>query len=79
MRGFGLGFTNPLGTERVLDVCLCLGCSGVDGVGEEWIGGLDQVLEGLVVLCLCELAACNHRDSSSACRLCRLEPTSGTI
>ena len=22
MRGFGLGFTNPVGTGRVLDVCL---------------------------------------------------------
>ena len=37
------------------DVCLCLGCSGVGGVGEEWIWGFDQVLEGWVVLCLCEL------------------------
>ena len=55
MRGLGLGFTNPLGTARVLDVCLCLGCSGVGGAGEEWIGGLDQVLEGWMVVYLCEL------------------------
>ena len=25
MRGLALGFTNPVGTGRVLDVCLCLG------------------------------------------------------
>ena len=24
-RGLGLGFTNPMGTEGVLDVCLCFG------------------------------------------------------
>ena len=47
MRGLGLGFTNPVGTGGVLDVCLCLGCSGVFGlqwcvwVGDEWIDGLD--------------------------------------
>ena len=29
MRGLGLGFTNPVGTGGVLDVCLCLGCGGV--------------------------------------------------
>ena len=42
MRGLGLSFTNPVGTGGVLDVCLC--CGGVDG---EWVGGLDQGLEGL--------------------------------
>ena len=31
MRGLGLGFTNPVGTGGVLDVCLYLGCSGVGG------------------------------------------------
>ena len=41
MRGLGLGFTNPVGTGEVLDVCLCFGCGGVGGVGV-----LDQVLEG---------------------------------
>ena len=25
MRGLGLGFTNPVGTGEVLDVCLCFG------------------------------------------------------
>ena len=47
MRELGLGFTNPVGTERVLDVWLCFGCGGVGGVGREWLGGLDQGLEGL--------------------------------
>ena len=37
MRGLGLGFTNPVGTEGVLDVCLCLGCSGMGGVCGERI------------------------------------------
>ena len=36
MRGLGLGFTNPVRTEVVLDVCLCLGCGMVGGVGGEW-------------------------------------------
>ena len=33
MRELGLGFTNHLGTGGVLDMCMCLGCGGVDG---EW-------------------------------------------
>ena len=37
MRGLGLGFTNPVGAGRVLDVCLCFGCGGVGGVGGAWI------------------------------------------
>ena len=36
MRKLGLGFTNPVGTGRVLDVCLYF------GLGGEWVGGLDQ-------------------------------------
>ena len=39
MREFGLGFTNPVGTGGMLDICLCFGCGGVGG---EWVGGLDQ-------------------------------------
>ena len=27
-------------------MCLSLGCGGVGGVGREWVGGLDQDLEG---------------------------------
>ena len=40
IRGLGLGFINPVGAWRVLDVCLCLGCGGVDG--REWVRGLYQ-------------------------------------
>ena len=40
MRGFDLGFTNPMGTGGVLDVCLCFGC-GVEGcVGGGLVGWL---------------------------------------
>ena len=46
MRGLGLGLTNPVGTEGVFDVCLCLGCGGVGDVGGEWVSGLNQGLEG---------------------------------
>ena len=35
MRELGLGFTNPVGTGGVLDMCLCFGCGGVGGVGGE--------------------------------------------
>ena len=45
MRGLGLGFTSPVGTGRVLDVCLCFGYGGVGSVGGEWVGGLDQGLD----------------------------------
>ena len=45
MRGLGLGFTNPVGTWGVLDVCLCLICGGVGGESE----ALDQGLEAGVV------------------------------
>ena len=46
MRRLGLGFTNPVETVGVLDVCLYFGFGGVGGVGREWVGGLDQGLEG---------------------------------
>ena len=42
MRELGLGFTNPLGTGGVLDMCLCFGGGGVGGVGGECVGGLDK-------------------------------------
>ena len=29
MRELGLGFTNPVRTEGVLDMCLCFGCGVV--------------------------------------------------
>ena len=41
MRELGLGFTNPVGTGGVLDMCLCFGCGGGGwcrwGVGG-WLG-----------------------------------------
>ena len=39
MRELGLGFTNPVGTGGVLDMCLCFGCGGVGG---ECVGGLER-------------------------------------
>ena len=38
MKGLGLGFTNLVDKGGVLDVCLCLVCSGRGGVGGEWVG-----------------------------------------
>ena len=54
MRELGLGFTNPVGTGGVLDMCLCFGCGGIGGVGGEWVGGLDQGRErwgGVMSVC----------------------------
>ena len=51
MSGLALDFTNPVGTRGLLDVCMCLGCGCVGG---EWVGGLEQGLDGGVVLYLCE-------------------------
>ena len=45
MRRLCLGFTNHVGTGRVLDVCLCLSCGDVGGAGGEWVGGLEQGLD----------------------------------
>ena len=42
----GFGLDQSCETWRVVDVCLCLGCGGVCGVGEELVAGLDQGLEG---------------------------------
>ena len=38
IRLLGLGFTNPVETGGVLDVCLCLGCGGVGGELVEGLG-----------------------------------------
>ena len=46
MRELGLGFTNPVGTGGVLDMCLCFGFSGVGGVGGEWVGHWTRVGSG---------------------------------
>ena len=42
MRGLSLGFTNPVGTEGVFDVCLYLGRGGVGG---ECVWGYERGLE----------------------------------
>ena len=58
MREFGLGFTNPMGTGGVLDMCLCVGCGGVGvvgGVGGEWVWAWTRVGSGGVLLCMCEV------------------------
>ena len=50
MRELGLGFTNPVGTGGVLDMC-----GGVGGVGGEWVGGLDKGWERWCYVCVsCE-------------------------
>ena len=51
MRELGLGFTNPVGTGGVLDICLCFGCGGVGGVGGEWVGVWTRVGSGGVGWC----------------------------
>ena len=42
MRDLGLGFTNPVGTGGVLDMCVCFGFGGVGGLGVDSVVGLDQ-------------------------------------
>ena len=64
----GLSFTNPVGTGGVLDVCLCLGCSG-----GEWVRGLDHGLEGGVVLCLCESGFFVYIAGPGICILCQAD------
>ena len=49
MRGLGLGFTNPVRTGGVLDVCLCLSCGSVCGVCGEWVGAWTRVWRGGVM------------------------------
>ena len=41
IRGLGFGFTNPVRTGGE-----CWTCGGVGGVGGEWVGGLNQGLQG---------------------------------
>ena len=50
MRGLGLGFTNPAGTGGSVGRMSLLWLRWC-----RWAGGLDQVREGGVVLCLCEV------------------------
>ena len=54
MRGLGLGFTNPVGTEGCVSVFGLRWC-GVGGVGGKWVGACTRVFRYGVVLCLCEM------------------------
>ena len=49
MRGLGFGFSNPVGKGGVFGVCL-FGLRWCRWFGEDWVGGLDQGLEGEVML-----------------------------
>ena len=72
MRGLGLGFTNPVGTGGVLDVCLCFGCGGV---GREWVGGLDPGSEavGWCYVCVSVDSLCRWQVQVSVyCTCCTL-------
>ena len=53
MRGLRLGFTNPVGTEGVRDVCLWLGCCGVGGVEGSRLVPWSMIWEGGIVLYMC--------------------------
>ena len=50
-----MDFANPVRTKGGLDVCLCLGCGSVCGIGGEWVGDWNRIWKSWVVLCLCEL------------------------
>ena len=48
----GFGLFQSCGNMGVLDVCLCFSCGGVGG---EWVGCMDQGLEGWCYVCVsCE-------------------------
>ena len=42
----GFGLYQSCENMGVLDVCLCFGRACAGGIGGEWVGGLDQGLEG---------------------------------
>ena len=68
MRGLGLGFTNPVKTRGVFDVCLDFG--GVSGVCGEWVWGLDQGLEGwgdVMSMCVVSLDSLCRWQASVYC------------
>ena len=46
-----MGYTNPVGTGGVLNVCL--GCSGVCSVGGQWVGAWNRVCKSGVLPCIC--------------------------
>ena len=56
----GAGFTNPVETGEVLDVCLCFGCGGVGG----WLG------QGSGVMLCCESVFLVNMAGLGICILC---------
>ena len=42
----GIGFDQSCGSRGSVGRVSVFGCGGVDGVAGEWVGGLDQGLEG---------------------------------
>ena len=70
--GFSLGFTNPVGTGGVWDMCLCLGCGGVVVLGGvvEWPGpGFGRVGWSYVCVC-CESGLCVYMTGPGICIVC---------
>ena len=51
----GFGLYESCGNRGSVGHVSVIGCGSVGGVGGEWVGDVDQGLEGWVVLCLCEL------------------------
>ena len=45
----GFGLYQPVRAGGVLDLCLCLGCGGVSGVGGERVGAWTRVWRGGVM------------------------------
>ena len=55
LRGLSLGFTNPVGTGGVWDMCLCFGCGGVGvcwGIVGGWPGS--GMVDDVMSVCVCE-------------------------
>ena len=49
----GFGLHQLCGNSGALDVSLCLSCGGVGHICVEWVGSLDQSLEGWIgVMCV---------------------------
>ena len=74
VRGLGLGFTNPVGTAEVCDVCLCLGCGddGGGGVGE-WLGPGPERLGWCYDCVCCESRYFVEMAGPGICVLCSSE------
>ena len=58
VRGLGLGFTNPGGTRRKWDMCLCFGCGSVGWVAwvRVWEGGVVLMAGRGICICLWQIS-----------------------